>query len=67
MVRFTVQLGQDEAKAKPTKVTKLCFSMANVDGGLSDDLSEFVPNVCTNSPASGYYNKTHYFCNIRMF
>jgi hypothetical protein len=32
----------------------LCFSMANVDGGLSDDLSEFVPNVCTNSPASGF-------------
>ena len=36
-------------------ILSLCFSMANVDGGLSDDLSEFVPNVCTNSPASGYY------------
>ena len=27
--------------------------MANVKGNISDDLQEFIPNVCTNSPTSG--------------
>ena len=27
--------------------------MANVRGNLSDDLQEYIPNVCTNSPSSG--------------
>ena len=27
--------------------------MANVKGGVSEDLKEYIPNVCTNSPAYG--------------
>ena len=27
--------------------------MANVKGGVSEDLSNYIPNVCTNSPAFG--------------
>ena len=28
-------------------------SMANVAGNITDDLQDYIPNVCTNSPASG--------------
>ena len=27
--------------------------MANIRGSVSDDLQEYIPNVCTNSPANG--------------
>ena len=27
--------------------------MANVEGGVAEDLSEFIPTVCTNSPEHG--------------
>ena len=27
--------------------------MANVPGNITDDLQDYIPNVCTNSPASG--------------
>ena len=27
--------------------------MANVEGGVAEDLSDFIPNVCTNSPEHG--------------
>ena len=27
--------------------------MANVEGGVAEDLSDFIPNVCTNSPEYG--------------
>ena len=27
--------------------------MANVKGGVSEDLKQYIPNVCTNSPAHG--------------
>ena len=30
-----------------------CFSMADVTGGVAEDLSKFIPNVCTNSPVPG--------------
>ena len=37
--------------------------MANVKGGVSDDLKEYIPNVCTNSPAySQAFCKQH--CEI---
>ena len=29
------------------------YSMANVTGNVSDDLQDYIPNVCTNSPATG--------------
>lgn len=29
------------------------ISMANVEGGVTEDLSDFIPNVCTNSPEHG--------------
>ena len=27
--------------------------MADVSGGVAEDLSKFIPNVCTNSPVPG--------------
>ena len=27
--------------------------MANIRGSVSDDLQDYIPNVCTNSPANG--------------
>ena len=34
-------------------INRINFSMANVKGSVSEDLQNFIPNVCTNSPASG--------------
>ena len=40
--------------------------MANVDGGVSAALDEFVPNVCTNSPAQGKH-KAYFKGNLKTF
>ena len=44
----------------PIMLTDLCFelirllcSMCTVKGGLADDLHEFIPNICTESPSPG--------------
>ena len=35
----------------------ILISMANVEGGVAEDLSDYIPNVCTSSPEYGHFVK----------